>query len=330
VVGIALNNMKKSPLSGTPDKRRRRTRAQIDQLVEERIDDPRVYRPRTIKRRRRTRGDLAKIQEAIIDCLREDHPQSVRHVYYRLVGPPYTVIPKDQSGYRVVQRECLRLRRTGKLPWHWISDGTRWRRVGTSFDTMAEAVRHTADSYRRDLWRRTPVYVEVWCESDSIAGVLIEETDRFNVPLMVSRGFSSATYLHNAAQDIMAEGRPAFLYFVGDWDPSGKIIPEKIEEGLRRHASGCEISFQRLLVTPDQIEVWDLPTKPAKKTTHAKGFTGGTVEAEAIPAGTTRRLVREAIEQHLDMREVAVMREAEKSESAFLYRIADEIEARPS
>jgi hypothetical protein len=289
------------------------------------LTEEKGYRPRAIKRRRRTKDDLAQIQDAIIDCLHGDNPQSVRHVYYRLVGPPYSVVPKDQSGYRVVHRECLRLRRADKLPWHWVSDGTRWRRVRTSFDTMAEAVRYTADSYRRDLWRRTPVYVEVWCESDSIAGVLIEETDRYNVPLMVSRGFSSDTYLYNAAQDIEAQGRPAYLYFIGDWDPSGKIIPEKIEAGLRRHAPGCEITFQRLLVTPDQIVEWRLPTKPVKKTTHASGFTGGTVEAEAIPAATTRRLVREAIEQHLDMREVEVMREAERSEAALLHSFADKI-----
>ncbi len=283
-----------------------------------------TYRPRAIKRRRRTQEDLADIRSCIIDTLQDDNPQTVRHVFYRLVSAPGgPVVPKSQSGYRVVQRECLRLRRDGKIPWIWISDGTRWRRVGTSFDSAEEAVRHAARSYRQDLWRRTPVYVEVWAESDSTAGVLIEETDRYNVPLMVSRGFSSDTYLYNASQEIAATDRPAFLYYVGDWDPSGKIIPEKIEAGLRRHAPDIDITFKRLLVTPDQIEEWSLPTKPAKATTHSKGFTGGTVEAEAIPASVTRALVREAIESHLDMREVEVMQEAEDSERAYLHSLAD-------
>jgi hypothetical protein len=29
-----------------------------------------------------------------------------------------------------------------------------------------------------------PVYVEVWCEKDALAGVLLEETEVYDVPLM--------------------------------------------------------------------------------------------------------------------------------------------------
>lgn len=285
----------------------------------------RVYKPRALKRPRRTQAQLAEIDRAIIQVLQEDNPQTVRHVYYRLVGAPYELVPKTEAGYRVVQRLLLILREDRQVPWRWISDGTRWRRRARSFDGIEEAVRFTAETYRRDLWRRTPVYVEVWCESDSIAGVLIEETDRYNVSLMVSRGFSSRTYLHSAANDIRAQDRPAYIYYVGDWDPSGKLIPEKIEETLRRFAPGAEIHFKRLLVTLDQITEWELPTKPAKKTTHSKGFTGGTVEAEAIPAHVTRRLLREAIESHLDLHEVEVMKVAEESEASLLESLADAI-----
>ena len=36
-----------------------------------------------------------------------------------------------------------------------------------------------------------PVYVEVWCEKDALAGVLMEETEVYDVPLMVAKGYSS-------------------------------------------------------------------------------------------------------------------------------------------
>ena len=52
----------------------------------------------------------------------------------------------------------------------------------------------------------------------------------------------------------------------------------------------------------------------------------GTVEAEAIPANVTRRLVREAIEQHLDLREVEVMQTAEASEAEWLEGLARVLE----
>ena len=119
------------------------------------------YRPSPIKRRRRTTAEIDTICDAIIAELSDVHPQSVRHVFYRLCGSPG--VPKTESGYKVVQRQLLKLRQDRVIPWSWVSDGTRWRRHQASFDSPAEAVRWTAETYRRDLWRRTPVYVEVWC-----------------------------------------------------------------------------------------------------------------------------------------------------------------------
>ena len=157
--------------------------------------------------------------------------------------------------------------------------------------------------------------------------MLIEETERYNVPLMVSRGFSSRTYLYHAAKEIEAQGKPAHLYYIGDWDPSGKLIPEHIEATIKEFAPSADIKFHRLLVTPQQIKAWGLPTKPPKKTTHARNFKGGTVEAEAIPASRTRKLVRDAIEQHLDLGQVRVLRVAEDSEAQYLLGIAAVMEA---
>ena len=286
-----------------------------------------AYGTSTVKRRRRrTKAEITALCDAIMEVLEDDHPQSVRHVFYRLVEHPYALVPKTEAGYRTVQRKLLDLRRDDEVPWGWVSDGTRWRRQSQSFGSMAEAVEFVAETYRRDLWRRTPVYVEIWTESDSIAGTIIDEVYRYSAPLMVSRGFSSDSYLYSAAQAISEENRPAHLYYIGDWDPSGKIIPQVIERRLRAFAPEAEIHFERLLVTQEQIREWKLPTKPAKKTTHARGFRGGTVEAEAIPANVTRRLVREAIEQHLDLNETRVMREAEKSEADHLLNIAEALE----
>ncbi|MAF94735.1 MAG: hypothetical protein CMM60_03125 [Rhodospirillaceae bacterium] len=285
-----------------------------------------AYRPRTIKRCRRTKAEIAAVDDAVVEVLRQDRPQSLRHVFYRLTSSPYSLVDKTQQGYRAVQNRLLKLRETGRVPWEWISDGTRWRRQRQSFGSRAEALEYLAENYRRDLWRRTPAYVEVWCESESIAGVIFNECDRYGVSVMVSRGFASKTYLHQAAKEIEAEDRPAFLYYVGDWDAAGKIIPEKIEAELRRFAPDADITFTRLAVTPEQIRNWNLPTKPPKRTTHAKDFKGGTVEAEAIPAATMRQLVREAIEQHLNAHEVKVIEIAEESERDGLFALANRIE----
>jgi hypothetical protein len=65
----------------------------------------------------------------------------------------------------------------------------------------------SARLYRRSLWDTNPVHVEVWCESDSIASVLVDETYLFDVPLMVFRGYSSEGYLYTLGEEIKAQVR---------------------------------------------------------------------------------------------------------------------------
>ncbi|MBT3929042.1 MAG: hypothetical protein HOM52_12830 [Rhodospirillaceae bacterium] len=285
------------------------------------MSDNAIKRASPLKRKRRTKAQIDELREVIREVLEADHPQSVRHVFY-CVYSDTGLIEKTESGYNTVQAQLLKMRLSGEVPWTWVSDGTRWRIEPQTYSSVANAIEITAHAYRRDLWARTPAYCEIWCESDSIAATIVQETDPYNVPLLSSRGFSSRSFLYRSAQHIKAQNRPAFLYYVGDWDPSGKIIPENINKVLREHAPDADIAFERLLVTPEQIENWRLPTKPPKKSTHSNGWKGGTVEAEAIPAKRTRKLVREAIEKHLDMREVSVIRVAEESERSALFSLA--------
>ena len=44
----------------------------------------------------------------------------------------------------------------------------------------------------------------------------------------------------------------------------------------------------------------NLPTRPTKKSTHSKGWEGGSVELDAIPVDRLRQLCRESIEVHID------------------------------
>jgi hypothetical protein len=68
-----------------------------------------------------------------------------------------------------------------------------------------------------------------------------------------------------------------------------------------------------------------LPTKAAKAGDRHGGFTGGTVEAEAMPAGVMRGLLREAIEGFVDPRELAVLEAVEASERDDLRSLASSL-----
>jgi hypothetical protein len=78
-------------------------------------------------------------------------------------------------------------------------------------------------------------------------------------------------------------------------------------------------SFKRLAVTEDQIREMNLPTRPTKSTdSRAHGFTGGSVEVDAIPPTALRDLVEEAITGHIDEDALHITRVAERSERDIL------------
>jgi hypothetical protein len=218
-----------------------------------------------------------------------------------------------------VIRLLVAMREAGEIPFEWIADNTRWMRKPATFVGIESCLKSTAELYRRNLWAAMPVYVEVWCEKDALAGVLMEETDVYDVPLMVARGYASLSFLHSAALAIKAKGKPTYIYHFGDLDPSGVDAARDIEAKLRRYAPDVEIHFERPAVTRAQADEWNLPSRPTKMTdTRSKKFNGTSVELDAIPARRLRELVRERIERHIDQQKLSILRTAEKSERELL------------
>jgi hypothetical protein len=268
--------------------------------------------------KRRTKADIERLKAAIYETVREDKPMTVRQVFYRLVSAG--VIDKTENEYKnSVGRLLVAMRREKELPFAWIADNTRWMRKPTTHSCLDDALELTARTYRRALWDDQDAYVEIWTEKDALAGVLYEETKLWDVPLMVSRGFASISYLYEAAEVISDKDKPAFLYYLGDRDPSGVHIDRVIEQRLRELAPYAEIHFQRVAVRPEQISQWDLPTRPTKRTdSRCKSFEGQSVEVDAIPPRQLREIVRQCIEQHVDRAQLEVTRDIEKGEKDLL------------
>ena len=140
---------------------------------------------------------------------------------------------------------------------------------------------------------------------------------------MVTRGYASLAYLHNAAEHIKAIGKPTFIYHLGDFDPSGQDAAQKIEREIRHFAPEVPLTFKRLAVLPQQITEWNLPTRPTKMSdTRAKGFGEISVELDAIYPNRLRQMVQDALEVHLPEDQFEVLRAAEDSEREFLHAMA--------
>jgi len=283
--------------------------------------NPAFYRTGPLRRKRRTRAELDELHAAILAVCAEDHPLSVRGVFYRVMSTG--AVEKTEKAYNAVQREALKLRRTGRLPYEWIVDGTRWNVKSPSWSSIEEALDDAAASYRRALWRDQDVYVEVWSEKEAISSIVSPITDAWDVPLMIARGFSSESFLWSTAATIRAVAKPTIVFNLGDHDPSGVAAWAHVQAKLRDFAPDVDITFRRLAVTPAQIGELGLTTRPTKASdSRSKTFTGESVEVDAIPTSVLRPIVRAAIEAHIDQHALALTRSVEASERRWLTELA--------
>ena len=249
-----------------------------------------TYGSSPIKRLRRTKADVEQICQAIEQVLRRYQPMTVRQVFYQLVS--LGVIAKAEAEYKTTGRLLVRMRREGRIAYSAIADNTRWQRKPRTHADLNAALREAAEwlPASRSGMPRTPTSRSGSKRTRS-PGVLYEETQAWDVPLMVMRGFSSVTFLHSAAEAIAEVGKPAYLYYFGDRDPSGVVIDRKIEQDLREMAPGAEIHFERVAVTPEQIITLNLPTRPTKSSdSRNRNFEGESVEVDAIDPDSLRTL----------------------------------------
>lgn len=287
-----------------------------------------VYDASPIKppRRRATKDEMEERAAFLIDYAERHGPITVRGLYYQAEVAGIPGIDKTESGYGKIQHQVLELRRSGRLAYEHIADATRWMRKPTSYDSVEDALAETARTYRRNLWRDTKDYVEIWCEKDALAGVIYPVTRRYDVPLMVTRGFSSETFAYEAVAQRGDDERNYCVYYFGDFDRSGVDAARALQEKLERFAADAPFSviFQTVAVTQEQIEHWNLPTRPHKSESDAdkKWPHAYACELDAFDPDTLRQLVETAIDVHLPKHQLSILKAAEESEREMLKMFA--------
>ena len=262
---------------------------------------PEVYGSRSIKPRR-TQSDLNSLLEACLYVINDEPGQiTIRHLFYRLVG--LGAIAKSEREYKALGRHLMKWRRAGLVSWSAFADNTRWYYGSQLFNDMDAALQNTVTAYRRNLWASQPDYVELWCEKDAIAAILLSVADRFGVKVFPLRGFASGTAIYNAAEifkEQIERGHEVYVYYFGDYDPSGLAIDESAQRALSED-HGIDVHFERVAVTPAQISDLNLPTRPTKKTDRrSKNFSGESVEIDAMPTEILHRLVEGCITGHIE------------------------------
>ncbi len=282
---------------------------------------------------RRTKADIFAIKSDIMAILRNDHPMTVRQVFYQLVAR--STIEKTEEEYQgTVIRLLTTMRLSGEVPFAWIIDESRRTRQTQTFDNVADAVRDTAEFYRRSALRECSDYLEIWSEKEALASIIWDVASEYDVPVIVSKGMPSLTQLYGSAVEIRRAAEAdkySYIYQFGDHDPSGVLIPDVIERRLNQLCERFDCSppiVERVALTEEQIAEFSLPTRPTKRkgNRHAAGFEGNSTELDALPASELRNLVRECIERHITSNELATLRAAEESEREVIERLAANVE----
>jgi hypothetical protein len=287
-----------------------------------------IYSPSPLKRRkRRTKEQVSELLDAVTEIVdAEDGPITIRHLFYRVESQG--LIPKTEAAYKSLTKHLGNWRRAGLIPWDAFADNTRWKYGGHAFNTLHDALEDTVRTYRKNLWSDQSCYLEVWVEKDAIASIVVGEADSFGVPTFVCRGFASLSSLHSAAQTFRRMEdleKHVVVAYIGDHDPSGICIDRKARETLAEDF-GVGVEFERIAVTPEQIERYDLPTRPAKEgDTRARDWQGGCVEVDAMPPAVLRQLVRDAITEQIEPWEWEQLQKAEAVEKETLLQLVNSL-----
>lgn len=210
---------------------------------------PALFQTGLKKGRGMARASLELI-DAMHDIAEEVRPVTGRGIGYKLFtrGLIKSMSTNDmQKVYRLLRVA----REQGTIPWEWIVDETRELEKVSAWSDPEEYARTVARSYRRDFWDQQPCRVEVWSEKGTVRGVLKPVLDQYAVGFRVQHGFSSATAVHDVAEN--TDGRDLVVLYVGDYDPSGMYMSEHDLPQRLLEYGGDHVKFRRIALTRDQV-----------------------------------------------------------------------------
>ena len=267
---------------------------------------------------------MAQLAQQMLDIWAKTR-ETIRYVFYRMTATNLReIVQKTDNGYDQVQSLAVKLRdiwkktngREGLDPSRVI-DSSRSGIYLHNNPSARDRLEHAIADDGPDPWKYSEHYVQVWCETRSVAGVLEEVCRPFALNLFPSGGFPSNTFLDEAADLINESGKlKVFIPYAGDYDDHGLLIDKgkkgietKLRERLRPE---IKLTFKRIAVTAEQIKKYKLPTKLAKKNNLHKKVKN-TVEVETMRAATLQGLLRREIERLLPKDAMALAeKEAER------------------
>jgi hypothetical protein len=277
---------------------------------------------------------------AVLEQYRDYWPLTLRQIHYRLLtrnvprnttpkkGQSIVIYDNSQEAYKDLSGLLTRARLTGEVRWESMHDPTRPRTRWRQYDSVAEYTREQLDAflcgYKRNLLQSQSAYVELVVEKITAQEIAERAAGYFHVPVGVGRGYTSTTSLDETAERFRASGKEKMILLIaGDLDPEGEDASSYWDRCLRDEHGVEYLTTVKVAVNPDQVEQFNLPPLPMKESSsRAAGFKAAhgdeVYELEAFEPDQLQAIIRDAIQQVLDMELFAAEQTKEREDARHL------------
>lgn len=270
------------------------------------------------------------INEIIDEYAEQGYTLTLRQLYYQLVSRD--IIANKVAEYAKLSDLLVKGRMAGVVDWDAIEDRVRVPKLPYWVRGISSALDDTVEQYRLDRQEGQDNYIELWVEKDALSGVLSPITEKYHINLMVNRGYSSCTAMHDAFERIERaerKGKTATILYLGDHDPSGLDMVRDIEARLNEFGVSPEVVAIGL--TMAQIKKYNPPPNPAKITDprakeYIRNYGQKSWEVDALNPKTLNELVKKNVESRIDMDKYEEQVQQEEEDKEELRGIAQKFE----
>lgn len=278
--------------------------------------------------RARTLAVIKMANSIIAEYQAEGDELTLRQLYYQFVSRD--IIPNTQKEYSKLGIALNNGRLAGLMDWNAIIDRTRKIQGDWHWDSPAEIIENSAESYKIDTRATQDEYIETWVEKDALIGVVERACNLQDVPYFSCRGYVSQSAMWRAGRRISRDGRPCTLLHLGDHDPSGIDMTRDIQERL--DLFGADVNVRRIALTLEQVEEYGPPPNPAKLTDsrcdgYINKYGNESWELDALDPRTIRALIQSEVLKLTDENARQVLIDKEDTEKDKLRWLADNWES---
>jgi hypothetical protein len=279
------------------------------------------------------RQDTLAVVSRVQDILRRysaQLPLTNRQIFYILVGSPEGY-PKTEQAYGRLCEYLNRARRAGMIRFSAIRDDGTQSQGFEGWDSPQQwfsAIRGSAARYIHDLTDGQPYHTELWVEAGGMVPQAAAVAGDYGIVTYSAGGFNGLTDKYETASRLANTDEPCIVLHCGDYDPSGLSILDSLAQDVEAFCSGMgkdDIEFRRVIVTPEQIARYGLPSAPQKGTDNRGAWMAETVQAEALPPDVLAAEIREAIESIIDTDALEAARQLGLTERAEIVAALDEL-----